>query len=173
MPRWGGRWPPSPSVSDQYPWPLHTLASRVVSQVSQSVPPSVSQSIVPSVTKVALVLLAIPNHYTTRCNTTCFLDAVCLGCHNFLPVRRFITCAFMLVEGTHVTPQPNRPCRPPALPSAVPFFLQHPSNIYNDFGAAWPRLVELYILSAEPEPLLSSSFVRVPHDTTLGSLLNR
>lgn len=73
---------------------------------------------------------------------------------------------------SHLNPT-DPACRPPARPSAVPFFLQHPSNIYNDFGAAWPRLLELYILSAEPEPLLSSSFVRVPHDTTLGSLLNR
>lgn len=39
-----------------------------------------------------------------------------------------------------------QPYRPPILPPTVTFFLQHPSNIYNDFGAAWPRLLELYIL---------------------------
>lgn len=75
MPRWGGRW--SPSVSDQYPWLLHTLASR--SSVK-----SVSQSVRRSPT---LVLLAILTTIRSRSNTICFFVAVCLAVTTFFLSR--------------------------------------------------------------------------------------
>lgn len=79
MPRWGGRW--SPSVSDQYPWLLHTLASRSsVKSVSQFL----SQSIGPPVTYFGPA--RNPDHHTITVQHHMFLRRRLSGCHNFLPV---------------------------------------------------------------------------------------
>lgn len=187
-------------VSDLYPGLLHTHASSVV---SQSVRPSVSQSVSQSVSSfnsqsvrqslshsVTLVLFnPILTTTTTRCNTACFFSpSVGLSqpsCHGFEKEDAYVTVTFSFFLSVALPVQslyascghvasPSDPNGRPSLLSTVPFFLQHTTNIYNDFGAAWSRLLELYILPQnEPGLLLSSSFARVPHDTILGSLLNR
>lgn len=192
MPRWGGRWSPSSLI---YTLDCSTHM-QVRSSVIQSGPQSVNQSRLSIVNRSVsqsgtLVLLnPILTTTTTRCNTACFFSpSVGLSqpssCHGFEKEDAYVTVTFsfflsvalpvqsLYASCGHVT-SPSDPNGRPSLLSTVPFFHQHPSSIYNDFGAAWSRLLELYILPQnEPGLLLSSSFVRVPHGTILGSLLNR
>lgn len=196
MPMWGGRWSPSSLI---YTLDCSTHM-QVWSSVSQSGPQSVSQSVSSfnsqsvrqSLSQSATLVLFNPilTTTTTRCNTACFFSpSVGLSQpssrHGFEKEDAYVTVTFSFFLSVALPVQslyascghvasPSDPNGRPSLLCTVPFFLQQSPNIYNDFGAAWSRLLELYILPQnEPGLLLSSSFARVPHDTILGSLLNR
>lgn len=161
MPGWGGRWSPSSLIN--------TLGCSTRMQVGrQSVSQFLSQSIGPSGTQSVSQSGSVhnPNHNTIH-GATPYVSpspSVALSqlssCHGFGREDAYVNCHIFLSSSRSLYLSPLslfgarhtsiQPYRPPILPSTYPFFLQHPSNIYDDFGAAWSRLLELYILLQKP-----------------------
>lgn len=185
MPRWGRRWCPSSLINTLGCSTTHASRSSVSQSVSQqSIPHSVNRSVVTQSVSSCSQSLTTTTTTTRTHGATPYVSSspsVWLSqlssCHGFEreDVYVTVTLSFSFFFSSVALPTSNQPTNQPTLPAAhpssrpYPFFLQHPSNIYNDFGAAWCRLLELYILTiAGPGLLLSSSFVRVPHDTILG-----